>query len=131
MIEKIIHEEDLIAVVIRKNYRKDGISFFTPEEFSQQLAFMSHPGKYIIPAHLHKKIRRNIYYTREVLFIRKGKAKVDLYTDEKKYIKSVILKTGDVMLLARGGHGMTMLEKTDMIEVKQGPYSGSDDKIRF
>ena len=47
------------------------------------------------------------------------------------YLESRILYQGDVVLLAYGGHGLEMLEDSEMIEVKQGPYAGEMDKIRF
>ena len=50
---------------------------------------------------------------------------------KKKYLKSKILKKGDVILLINGGHGFEMLEKTEMIEIKQGPYANNKDKTRF
>ena len=34
-------------------------------------------------------------------------------------------------MLVAGGHGFEMLEPTEIIEVKQGPYSGDQDKTRF
>jgi len=56
---------------------------------------------------------------------------VDFYTDKQIYIESRELNTGDVILLMTGGHGFEMLEETEMIEVKQGPYAGDQDKTRF
>jgi hypothetical protein len=47
------------------------------------------------------------------------------------YLESRILSAGDVILLAFGGHGFEMLEPTEIIEVKQGPYAGDQDKTRF
>ena len=44
---------------------------------------------------------------------------------------STILRTGDVILLASGGHGFEVLEELEMYEIKQGPYIGEDDKTRF
>ena len=44
MIENIKHADDTLAIIVRNNFHKDGIHFFTPNEFSQQLAFMSHPS---------------------------------------------------------------------------------------
>ena len=52
-------------------------------------------------------------------------------TKKKKYLMSKILNKGDVILLVNGGHGFEMLEKTEMIEVKQGPYIDGKDKTRF
>ena len=51
--------------------------------------------------------------------------------ENKNYIESRILLSGDVILLSKGGHGFLMLEDTEMIEVKQGPYAGDQDKERF
>lgn len=69
--------------------------------------------------------------TQEVLFIKKGKLRVDFYDDNEQYLESRILEAGDVILLVSGGHGFTVLEEVEMIEVKQGPYSGDQDKRRF
>lgn len=129
--EQVQYDGKIIAIIIPAEFSEKGIHFFTPNEFSQQLAYMKRPGGYKIDAHTHNKIQREVFYTLETLFIRKGKIKIDFYSDDKKYIDQRILKTGDVVLLASGGHGFTMLEETEMIEVKQGPYAGDKDKIRF
>jgi len=131
MIEKIEINSKIIAIIVRKNFREPGINFFTPNDYSQQLAFMSHPlGKEIQP-HIHKKVQREVNYTQETLFIRKGKLQVDFYTDEKEYLESRTLESGDVILLIKGGHGFKVLEDLEMFEVKQGPYAGDEDKIKF
>ncbi len=130
-IEEIIHEGILYAIVIRSNYIKEGVSFFTPDNLSQQLAYMHHkPGKHIEP-HFHNDVVRQVKFTQEVLVIKKGKIRVDFYTDDQTYLFSSILVEGDTILLAHGGHGFKVLEEVEMIEVKQGPYIGTKDKIRF
>ncbi|MBA4369741.1 MAG: hypothetical protein C0403_19110, partial [Desulfobacterium sp.] len=72
-----------------------------------------------------------VFFTQEVLFVKKGKIEVDFYDDERKYIVSKLISTGDVLLLASGGHGFRMIEQSEIIEVKQGPYAGDNDKTRF
>jgi len=131
MIERIVYNGIIHAVILRSEFQKSGIEFFTPNNFSQQLAYMKRPSGYKIPEHIHNKVTRNVHYTSETLFIRKGKVRVDFYSEEKQFLESRILKTGDVILLASGGHGLTMLEETEIIEVKQGPYVGEGDKVRF
>ena len=121
----------MLAIIIPENFEEKGIHFFTPNEFSQQLAYMHHPTGKIIEPHLHISVSREVEYTLEVLFIKKGKLRVDFYTNEKKYLNSRILNAGDVILLATGGHGFEVLEEIEMIEVKQGPYAGEQDKSRF
>lgn len=130
-VENIIHKNRLLSVIIRANYKKDGIEFFTPDSFSQQLGYMKRSKDYVISPHTHNKVTRNVDYTQEVLFIKKGKVRVDYYDDEKKYLESRILNQGDVVLLAYGGHGFKMLEESEIIEVKQGPYVNEQDKVRF
>jgi hypothetical protein len=66
-----------------------------------------------------------------VLLIKRGRLRVDFYDDDQHYLESRILEAGDVILLATGGHGFEVLEEVEMIEVKQGPYAGDQDKTRF
>lgn len=131
MIEEIRYEDILLAIIVSHQYDEPGIHFFTPDEFSQQLAFMHHPAGKIIAPHVHNPVKREVHYTKEVLIIRKGKLRIDFYTNDQQYIKSRILAAGDVILLSEGGHGFEILEETEMFEVKQGPYAGEGDKIRF
>jgi hypothetical protein len=131
MFKEIKHENKILALVISNEYSESGINFFTPNDFSQQLAFMKHPEGKIIEPHVHNSVQRQVHFTKEVLFIRKGKIRVDFYTHDQIYVLSIILKTGDVILLSEGGHGFEILEETEMIEVKQGPYAGDIDKTRF
>lgn len=130
-LEKIVHNNQIYAIIIRSNYSKDGVEFFTPNDFSQQLAFMKHPKGKLIQPHLHNVVTREVHYTKEVLVIRKGSLQVDFYDDNRAYIESRTLNSGDVILLAFGGHGFKCLEDVEMIEVKQGPYLGDADKVRF
>jgi len=131
MIEKIVHNNVLLSLIIRTGFKEPGISFFTPDDFSQQLAYMRHPVGKEIPPHVHNPVPREVTFTQEVLFIRKGKLRVDFYDDDRKYLESRILEGGDTILLATGGHGFEVLEEVEMIEVKQGPYAGDQDKTRF
>lgn len=131
MIDRITHQDKELALIIRHTFHKDGIEFFTPGTYSQQIGYMSRPAGYVIAPHVHNPVPREVQFTKEVLFIRSGKLQVDFYSDEQEYLGSTILTAGDVILLAFGGHGLVMLEPTEIIEVKQGPYAGDADKTRF
>ena len=131
MIEKIEHQGATLAMIIRAGFRKDGIEFFTPNDYSQQLAYMNRPQGYRIVPHVHNEVHRDVFLTQEVLFIKSGRVEVDFYDMRRTPVCKVVLTAGDVILLAAGGHGFTMLEPTEMIEVKQGPYAGDRDKTRF
>lgn len=131
MLETIGHEGKILAFLLRAAYKDDGIKFFTPDDFSQQLAYMNRPEGYVIAPHVHNAVPREVQFTKEVLFIKSGKVRVDFYDDKQIYLESRILNQGDVILLAFGGHGFEMLEASEIIEVKQGPYAGEADKTRF
>ena len=129
--EEIKANDQIIAIIIYDEFSKDGIEFFTPGEFSQQVAYMKRGKGYKIQEHMHKLQIREVKYTQETLFIKNGRVRVDFYTDDEVYLTSRELKTGDVVLLASGGHGFEFLEEAEMIEVKQGPYCEEEDKVRF
>jgi hypothetical protein len=131
MLEIIKHNDATFAIIIKSSFAKEGIEFFTPDDFSQQLAYMNRPQGYVIDPHVHNPVHRSVSLTQEVLFIKSGKVRVDFYDQNKEYLQSTILEKGDVILLAAGGHGFEMIEPTEMIEVKQGPYAGEMDKTRF
>lgn len=129
--EKYIFNEELFAIVIRNTFDKEGITFFTDETLSQQLAYMNHPKGKVIQPHIHKPIERTVAYTQEVLIIKDGILKVNFYSEDQTYLESILLKKGDTILLIKGGHGFSVIEDVKMIEVKQGPYAGDNDKIKF
>ena len=129
--EEIKTNDQLIAIIIYNEFSRDGIEFFTPIEFSQQLGYMRNKKGHKIQEHRHKLQIREVKYTQETLFIRRGRVRVNFYADDKTYLTSRELKTGDVILLASGGHGFDFLEETEMVEVKQGPHCGEEDKERF
>lgn len=131
MITEIRHQGEMLALIVSHRFTEPGIHFFTPNEFSQQLAYMRHPAGKLIAPHVHNPVARSVDYTLEVLFIKRGKLRVDFYDNGQTYLESKVLEAGDVILLATGGHGFEVLEELEMMEVKQGPYAGDQDKTRF
>ena len=122
----------LLAMILRADFKAEGIRFFTPDTFSQQRGYMNRPKGYVIPPHDHNAVPRTIEWTQEVLIVRSGKVRLDLYEPvNREYIESHVLMPGDIVLLAHGGHGFVMLEQSEIVEVKQGPYAGEYDKERF
>lgn len=130
-VQEIRHGDNMLALIVRSSFNEPGITFFTADELSQQLAFMRHPAGKLITPHVHNPVPREVSYTQEVLLIRKGRLRVDFYTAEQAYLHSTILGAGDFILLATGGHGFEALDDLEMIEVKQGPYAGNQDKTVF
>jgi hypothetical protein len=132
MKEEIILDGQLCAIILPANYDEVGIQFYTSNDLSLQLASMSYSAGKVIPAHTHNPpVRREVTYTQEALFVRKGKVRVDFYSKQQEYRTSRVLGAGDVILLISGGHGFEVLEDLNMVEVKQGPYAGDMDKTRF
>ena len=130
-IEKISHNDHLLAIIMRSSFHGEGISFITDDLAPQQLGYMKRNQAYEIEPHRHNLVSREVIQTQEVLLIKSGKVRVDLYDDSEKYVISKILTTGDIILLASGGHGLKMIVDTEIIEIKQGPYLGEKDKVRF
>jgi mannose-6-phosphate isomerase-like protein (cupin superfamily) len=130
-IERVASNGDILAIIVRREFSTPGVHFFTPSEFSQQLGYMHHPAGRLIQPHVHTAVQREVTYTQEVLFIKKGRLRVDFYSRVQEYVESKILEAGDVILLASAGHGFEVLEDLEMFEVKQGPYAEREDKVRF
>ena len=136
MIEKVYNQKKLYALIVRSSYRKKkGISFFTDTEASQQVGYMKHKKNHIILPHKHNKRKKSaiakIDTTTEVLIILKGILRVDFYNQNEKYLFSKKLYANDLIMLSNGGHGFKVLKDVEMIEVKQGPYFVSKDKVKF
>jgi len=131
MIKPIVHDDQLLGLLVSHRFREEGLHFLTPEHLSQQLAFMRYPSGKTINPHIHLPAARSLQDTQEVLVVKRGKVRVDFYDKEQNYLESHLLEAGDIILLAGGGHGFEILEEAEMIEVKQGPYMGEGEKIRF
>jgi hypothetical protein len=131
LVEKIQADDKPIAIIVRSDFNHPGVNFFSPFEFSQQLGILVHPPGHEVKAHVHNVIARDVRVTQEVLHIIEGKVEITLFTENKRYITSRLLSKGDTILLAYGGHGIKVLEPSKILEVKQGPYAGKEDKEFF
>ncbi|MEA3488881.1 MAG: hypothetical protein U9R44_00860 [Candidatus Omnitrophota bacterium] len=129
MVEQIRSKKgDIIAIIIRGKERPRGVRFFTPPDFSQQVGLLRHKKGSVVKPHVHKLIRRKVEITQEVLYVKEGKIALYLYDGSKKHIATRFLKGGDTVILASAGHGIKVLEESLILEIKQGPYAGADDK---
>ena len=132
MIEQITHNKKIYALIIKKyDSKKNGIKFFTPNNFPQQLGFMKHSKNHIIKPHYHKKRLTKILITTEIILVLKGVLRVDFYNEKQNYIFSKILKKNQIILLMHGGHGFKIIKPVEMLEFKQGPFSLNKDKVKF
>lgn len=121
----------MCAMILRADFRGDGIEFFTRDEDTLQLGYMRREKGYRIKPHVHRSVPRQVEFTNEVLFIKSGSVRINFFGDDLAFRKAVTVGTGDIVLLAECGHGFDMLEDSEIVEVKQGPYAGEADKLRF
>ena len=128
---RIEHKGIELGAIVQSTYHNSGIGFFSNDDDGLQLGYMNRPDNYVIAPHTHNKVKREVFFTEEILFIRSGMVRVDFYDDNQQYVESHIVRGGDIVILKAGGHGFKVLERADIFEVKQGPYLGAQDKVRF
>ena len=131
LVEKIFSGEQCLAYIIRASFLPEQTTFLTPPEYKQQVGFVVYPAGGHIQRHVHRPLERHLVGTSEVLVVRQGCCEVDFYNDDRQLVATRELREGDIMLMVGGGHGFRMLDDTVLIEVKQGPYTGIDEKERF
>ncbi len=130
-IETISDKGQILCVIIDTIQLPDHTTFLTPAEFKQQVGFVVYPKSGEVARHLHRKLERHLVGTSEVLIVKKGHCLIDIYNDDRELIATRELFPGNVMLMVGGGHGFRMLEDTVLLEIKQGPYTGLDEKEKF
>ena len=131
LVEKIMWGDVPLAYIIRGDLMPSRTTFLTPPQFKQQVGFVVYPAGGEIQRHVHRPLSRHLIGTSEVLIVRRGRCEIDIYNDDRELVATRELREGDVMLMVGGGHGFHMLEDTVFLEVKQGPYTGLDEKERF
>lgn len=129
--KQIVHRDQLIAIYVPASYGKRGVDFVTRHDATMQVGVLCHPKDTFIAAHMHLPVIRQSHITQEVLIVRKGRVRAHFFDSEENYLESVTLEKDDVLLLVSGGHGFEVLEDSEMIEVKTGPYNADADKRRF
>lgn len=129
-VEVIARGDAILAYVVRRA-SPTSTTFVTDPDAALQVGFVVYPAGGSIQRHVHVPVRRELTTTSEVLVVQQGACKVDFYDDERAFVASRTVAAGDVLVLLAGGHGFEMLEDTTLLEVKQGPYGGLDEKERF
>jgi uncharacterized protein with PhoU and TrkA domain len=117
--------------IIRMETEPESTVFVTPPECNLQVGFVVYDAEGEIARHVHRPLQRQITGTSEVLMVKKGRCLTDIYADDGQVVATRELRTGDVLLMVGGGHGFRMLEDTVFLEIKQGPYTGLEEKERF
>ena len=132
MMEEIKSDDGkIIAIVVKREFEKDGVNFVSKEDYPLQLGISSYKQGATIKAHFHIEKEIMVNKIQEVVHIESGRTVVNLYDLNGKKFKSVELSDNDTIFFVDGGHGFEMLEDTKIIEVKQGPYFGKDSDKRM
>jgi len=131
LVERIYWGETCLAYIVRAGFLPDETIFLTPPEYKQQVGFVVYPVGGEVKQHTHRSLERHITGTSEVIIVKKGRCLLSVYNDDHKLVTTRELHPGDLMLMVGGGHGFSMLENTTLLEIKQGPYTGADEKVRF
>jgi uncharacterized protein with PhoU and TrkA domain len=127
-IERITWNGELLACIIKAHASFDETSFLTPPEYNFQVGFVVHSADSEIAPHEHASTEHRVKQIFEVLLVRRGRCEVDIYNRDREHVATRELREGDLLLIAEGGHGFRMLEDTVFLEIKQGPYTGADQK---
>lgn len=131
--KEIVYNNKVVARHIVGEDIQAGLNFFSNDsEFIQVGEWNYDEGKELA-AHIHNEVERKVTRTNEVLFVIMGRVKADIYSIDEIFLESVILNSGDILVLLECGHGYHILDNgTKVLEVKNGPYLGADiDRRRF
>lgn len=122
--ETIKYKNRILGMIIRNSFLQDGAHFFTSRNSAFQVGMLVYPKEHNIKPHKHRdlKVVRE-EPTQEVLYVKKGRVEVHFYVKGAKLFCKKVIKTGDLLILLTGAHGFKFLEKSHLIEVKEGPYS--------
>lgn len=108
-----------------------GLKFFSPEHDYIQVGTWDYDSGKDLLAHSHNPVIREVPWTQEVLYVRKGRIRADIYSTDDEKVAELIVNEGDFIILLRGGHGYHILEDgTQVLEIKNGPYLGANTDRR-
>ena len=130
-VEHITSNGRSLAYIIRGEINPLKTTFLTPPDLKQQVGFVVYPAGGEVKRHVHRALERHLVGTSEVIIVRRGRCEMDVYNDERELVAIREIRAGDIMLMTGGGHGFRMHEDTVLLEVKQGPYTGVDEKELF
>jgi hypothetical protein len=130
-VEIISANGQVLCYVIPRNIHPQKTTFITPPDGKQQVGFIVYPKNGVIARHFHKPLERHIVGMAEVVMVRSGYCQIEVYDESLSLVARRDLYEGDVVLMVGGGHGFQIKEDTVLLEIKQGPYLGVEDKELF
>ena len=131
MVEAVRSGSDVLCYIVRSADFPAETAFATPCDAQLQVGQVVHLCGHQIARHEHRPQERHSTGTAEFLLVQRGRCAMEVYDHQRRLVATRELGVGDISILLGGGHGFRMLEDTVMLEVKQGPYPGPDEKERF
>lgn len=129
-VETVEHDGIRYAEIIWAGTQVPITKFFSPADSSFQFGLLAHDAGFVEPPHFHKPVTREINDLQQMFVVQRGTVAVELFTQQGKMFREIILKTGDAILLVHGIHAVRAIEDFQCISVKQGPFLGAEnDKI--
>lgn len=121
-----------MAIVIKNQEFKQGLDFLTKDTDALQVGTWHYQKGQILKAHTHLEAERKNLNVQELVFVKSGKIRADLYGQHDKLVAQKELQSGDIIILISGGHGYEILEDgTQVLETKNGPYIGLEKDKRL
>jgi hypothetical protein len=130
--KEYVYDGHLLARLINLSEIEQGLKFYSDNDDYIQIGTWNYSCGKILERHYHNHVPRDVTKTHEVIFVLYGSVKIDLYKEMKKVFSFEVGPLTLVQILDCG-HGYKILEdETKVIEIKNGPYYGSDvDRTRF
>ncbi|MDP6703953.1 MAG: hypothetical protein QF775_00530 [archaeon] len=125
--KKILYKDTLVGIKISSLSEKT--SPITDEKEPLQVVTLKHPKEAYLVAHTHTPQERTTAKLQECLIVKKGRIKIDLYGPNKVMFREIELSEGEMFILQNGGYGIHMLEDSEVIEVKNGPFIEDKEMI--
>lgn len=125
-IQQIFDSKKLVAIVFKNDIKAGGTTFITDPASPLQVGIHDANEKRELSTHKHgflkplKTIERH-----EVILVQTGCVKITFYSKEGKKLSLKSLNPGDGVLIMDVLHQVTLMPKTKIIEIKQGPYTPS------
>ena len=122
------HAGTQLALIVRSEYTPVTTQFVTPNSFKQQVGFIVYAKDEAVKTHRHLPLERHLVGTSEAIIVRHGHALFRLHDLNRTLIATRELRTGDVILMINGWHGIEFIEDTVLLEIKQGPFLETKEK---
>jgi len=130
-VERIEHNGKVVAIIVRKEFNQEGLTFVTDDEYGLQVGVHVQKKGFMAKPHIHIPFKelKNLE-VQEMFYVESGKIRIELFDDNDQKINEIEGNAGDIVILI-SGHSLLCLEDSKLIEIKQGPYRGREEKRYF